>query len=194
MFQNKNSKSTYLSGWPLSLGLSGVIIHLGTLSPNVIRHKDCYLCIKNRNSVGLEIALIWRTNSDIHCHTLAELTNFDEIMCSTFSSSMDLENILCADTQGLQLYDLLQNLLVSVEHVIERISLDDLSNPCPQCLDFVPTTGSTCSCRCSCRLSESTFVEKDTSIQTTPTFDFVGTIPHIDSDEDEDKDSLKSSK
>lgn len=51
-----------------------------------------------------------------------------------------------------------------------------------------------CACQCSCRLSDSPIIKKDTSIQTSPMFEFVGSIPHIDSDEDDDKESVRSGK
>lgn len=36
--------------------------------------------------------------------------------------------------------------------------------------------------------------KKDSSMQTSPMFEFVGSIPHIDSDSDDDKDSIRSGK
>lgn len=115
---------------------------------------------------------------------------------------MDLECAAIDDSDAVDLPELLQNLLVSVEHAIERVPLDDLVNPCPQCLQYVPlnrqeqeSDNTMCSCQCSCRMPETSMVlKKDTSIQTSPMFEFAGPIPHIDSDEDEDKDSIKSGK
>lgn len=194
------------SGWPLCMGLSGIVVHLSPLDPSLVRNKDCYICLRNRSAPGLEIALIWRKAADIHCHTLAEfkdpVKNLDDIMCSTLNSPIDLDFV--SDTlqpDNIELPELLQNLLVSVEHAIERVPLDDLTFPCPQCLKYLPldrpedeSDSKKCSCQCTCRLPGVTVTKKDTSIQTSPMFEFVGSIPHIDSDEEDDKESIKSGK
>lgn len=208
MFQNEHpSDLSSPSGWPLCLGESGVIIHLSPLNPSVVRNRDCYLCIRNRSAPGLEVALVWRQNHQIHCHTIAEfkdpIQNLDVIMCSSIRSITDLELNAYDDYDGAELPELLQNLLVSVEHVIKRIPLDDLSFPCPQCMQCVPVESDwddnneidlSCSCQCSCKYNNQSPVvkKKDTSIQTSPMFEFVGSIPHIDSDEEEEKELIKS--
>ncbi|KAF5297185.1 hypothetical protein FQA39_LY12200 [Lamprigera yunnana] len=201
--QNANSGAVP-SGWPLCLGPSGVITHLGSLSATLVRHTDCYICIRNRSAPGLEIALIWRISAQFYCQTIAEyknpLQNLDEIMCSTLTSVMDVENIAIDDSDGAELPELLQNLLISVEHAIERVPLDELANPCPQCLQYVPLDkpeqlpDNICSCQCLCRMPDTMVLKKDTSIQTSPMFEYAGPIPHIDSDEDEDKELSKTSK
>lgn len=128
------------------------------------------------------------------------LKNLEDIeMCSALISAVDVDLASCLqDPEEEQLPEMLQNLLVSVEHAVERVPLDDLTFPCPQCLKYLPLDRvdddadvSKCSCQCTCRLSVSV-VMKDTSIQTSPMFEFVGSIPHIDSDEEEDKESIKS--
>ncbi|XP_044258934.1 uncharacterized protein LOC123007598 isoform X3 [Tribolium madens] len=188
-------------GWPLSLGPSGVAIHLGPLDPSVLRNSDCYLCIRGRSAPGLELALIWRQNLHIHCHTIAEfkdpLRNLEDIMCSNLRSVADLELMSYDDYDGAELPELLQNLLVSVEHAIERVPLDDLTFPCPQCLQYLPLDRReeevmSCACQCSCRLPESPVLKRDSAMQTSPMFEFAGSIPHIDSDEEDDKDSIIS--
>ncbi|KAF5301253.1 hypothetical protein FQR65_LT00953 [Abscondita terminalis] len=119
-------------------------------------------------------------------------------MCSTLTSVMDIENLAIDDSDGIELPELLQNLLISVEHAIERVPLDELANPCPQCLQYVPfdrqeqTSDNICSCQCLCRLPEAMVLKKDTSIQTSPMFEYAGPIPHIDSDEDDDKDLMRT--
>lgn len=121
-------------------------------------------------------------------------------MCSTLISPVDLElSSAIEEPDSADLPELLQNLLVSVEHAIERVPLDDLTFPCPQCLKYVPVDRPEdendimkCSCQCTCRLSGTTVLKKDSSIQTSPMFEFVGSIPHIDSDEEDDKESIKS--
>ncbi|KAG5886772.1 hypothetical protein JTB14_032264 [Gonioctena quinquepunctata] len=195
------SNSTTFTGWPLCLGQSGVVIHLGPLNASALRNRDCYLCVRNRSSPGLEVALIWRQHHRIHCHTIAEFKNplhsLDDIMCSSIRSVSDLETTSYDDYDGSDLPEMLQNLLVSVEHAIKRVPLDDLTFPCPQCLQYMPMDRqeddvTSCVCQCACRLPESPVVKKDSSIQTSPMFEFVGSIPHIDSDEDDDKESIRS--
>uniref|UniRef100_A0A6P7FJY6 Uncharacterized protein LOC114328738 n=1 Tax=Diabrotica virgifera virgifera TaxID=50390 RepID=A0A6P7FJY6_DIAVI len=120
-------------------------------------------------------------------------------MCSNLRSIADLEITSYDDYDGTDLPEMLQNLLVSVEHAIKRVPLDDLTFPCPQCHQYVPLERQeddvmSCSCQCSCRLAENQVLKKDSSIQTSPMFEFVGSIPHIDSDEDDDKESIKSGK
>lgn len=121
-------------------------------------------------------------------------------MCSPLMLSMDLENYSVDDIDGMELPEMLQNLLVTIEHAIERVPLDDLAFPCPECLEYLPLDRQealecmTCSCTCACRLpTEVTCVrKKDCSMQTSPMFEFAGSIPHIDSDEEEEKESIKS--
>lgn len=133
--------------------------------------------------------------------------HLNEIMCSNLSTTMDLEyatlsssaaTSCCFDdtTNDYDLPEMLQNLLISVEHAIERIPLDDITFPCPQCLQYVPIDTQedcpTCSCQCPCVQQETIVIKKDSSMQTSPMFEFVGSIPHIDSDEDDDNQSIKS--
>ncbi|XP_008197482.2 puratrophin-1 isoform X1 [Tribolium castaneum] len=117
-------------------------------------------------------------------------------MCSNLRSVADLELMSYDDYDGAELPELLQNLLVSVEHAIERVPLDDLTFPCPQCLQYLPVERRedevmACACQCACRESP-VVVKRDSAMQTSPMFEFAGSIPHIDSDEEEDKESIKS--
>lgn len=117
-------------------------------------------------------------------------------MCSPLNSSMDLESTV-DEIEGIDLPELLQNLLVSIEHAIERVPLDDLQFPCPECHQFLPLEKSeqsecpACSCTCS---SPQEVRKNDNSVQSSPMFDFAASIPHIDSDEDDDKEYIKSGK
>nr|XP_023018868.1 uncharacterized protein LOC111507754 [Leptinotarsa decemlineata] len=197
----QSSDSTAPSGWPLCLGQSGVVIHLGPLNVSVLRNRDCYLCVRNRSSPGLEVTLTWRQHHQIYCRSVAEfrdpLHSLDDIMCSSIRSASNLETISYEDYDGTDLPEMLHSLLVSVEHAIKRVPLDDLTFPCPQCLQYLPLDRQeddvvSCVCQCSCRLPGSPVAKKDSSIQTSPMFEFVGSIPHIDSDEDDDKESVKS--
>lgn len=190
------------TGWPLCFDKSGVVLHLGQLDPSNVRNRDCYLCVRNKSSLpGLEVALFWRQQHQLHWHTIAQFRDptlsLDDIMCSNLRSIADLEITSYDDYDGTELPEMLQNLLVSVEHAIKRVPLDDLTFPCPQCHQYVPLERQeddmiSCSCQCSCRLSDNQVLKKDSSIQTSPMFEFVGSIPHIDSDEDDDKESVKS--
>ncbi|XP_017786497.1 PREDICTED: uncharacterized protein LOC108569455 isoform X2 [Nicrophorus vespilloides] len=118
-------------------------------------------------------------------------------MCtSTLSTSIDLDDSRM-DVEDLP--ELLQNLLVSIEHAVDRVPLDDLTFPCPQCLRYSPMDDaecSVCSCHCPCSPKphgDLVHLQQPSTVQhTSPMFEFAGSIPHIDSDEDDDKDSLNS--
>lgn len=202
VFQDNDATVKLGSGWPLSLGQSGVVLHLGPLDPSLLRNRDCYLCVRGRSAPGLEVALVWRRGGAISCRTLAQFTNpldpTDNHITSTILTTMtDIEMASLEDLDGEDLPELLQNLLVSVEHAIDRVPLDDLAFPCHQCHQYLPVNGDGsgsvgCACHCSCALPETVVMKKDTSIQTSPMFEFAGAIPHIDSDEDEEKESCRS--
>lgn len=198
-FQANNDTNKTGEGWPLSIGLTGIILHLGPLPPALLRNRDCYLCVRGRSAPGLELALVWRRGGVINCHTLAQFTNpltEDTTITSTDMSSINnIEMVSYSDIDGDDLPELLTNLLVSVEHAIERVPLDELAFPCPQCHQYLPVNEegeSSCSCVCSCNLPEAVVLKKDSCIQTSPMFEFAGAIPHIDSDEDDDKESCRS--
>ncbi|XP_056631347.1 uncharacterized protein LOC130441613 isoform X2 [Diorhabda sublineata] len=190
------------TGWPLCVGKSAVVLHLGQLDQSNVRNKDCYVCVRKKtSSPGLEVVLFWRQQHQLHWYSIAQFKDptqsLDDIMCSNLRSIADLEIHSYDDYDGNELPEMLQNLLVSVEHAIERVPLDDLTFPCPQCHQYVPLDRQeddviSCSCQCSCKLSDNQLTKKDSSIQTSPMFEFVGSIPHIDSDEDDDKESIKS--
>lgn len=160
------------------------------------------MCIRGRSAAGPEVALIWRQSHQVHCRTLAEFVDSpSDIMCSNVKSICDLESAAVAASiySDCELPELLQNLLVSVEHAIERVPLDDLTFPCPQCLQYLPLDrqdedGASCACQCICPSAEgsATVLKKDMSMQTSPMFEFAGSIPHIDSDEDDEKDAIKA--
>lgn len=181
-----------------------MILHLGPLDPSLLRNRDCYLCVRGRSAPGLEVALIWRRGGTISCRTLAQFDNpidpnDNKLKTSSKLTTMaDIEMSTFEDLDGEDLPELLQNLLVSVEHAIDRVPLDDLAFPCPQCQQYIPLNNDTsgtvsCACHCSCTLNDTIITKKDTSIQTSPMFEFAGAIPHIDSDEDDfEKDSCRS--
>lgn len=184
------------------MGPSGIIVNLGPVPATFVRNGDCYLCVRTRSAPGLEVALVWKRYNLINCQTVAEfvspLQNFDEIVCSVLKTTMDLETCCSDESECFDLPEMLQNLLVSVEHAIERVPLDDVAFPCPQCAQYVPLereeieSPDVCTCQCFCAQEINVVLKKDTSMQTSPMFEFVGSIPHIDSDEDDDKESIKS--
>ncbi|XP_050301872.1 uncharacterized protein LOC126740062 isoform X3 [Anthonomus grandis grandis] len=197
--KNRDERDTSSpSGWPLCLGESGVVVHLAPLDPSILRNRDCYLCVSHLS--GLEVVLTWKLRNQIQSQTLAavrtSLHAVDDIMCSSLQSVSGLEEQYADDYDEAELPEMLQNLLVSVEHAILKVPLDDLTFPCPQCEQYVPTdrldidVGS-CACQCLCLLPDSKPSRKDSSIQTSPMFEFVNSIPHIDSDSDDDKESIR---
>ncbi|KAJ4438801.1 hypothetical protein ANN_14753 [Periplaneta americana] len=159
-------------GWPLSLGSSGVSLQLGELDPTLLRNRDCYLCVRGSSgSPSVEVALVWKWEAVLSSRPLA-------VADCSLDSPLALEMAATDDLPGL-----LQSLLVSVERAIERVPLDALAFPCPRCHD--DDSGVVCACQCVCQ-QQGQVEKRDTSIQTSPMFEFVGSIPHIDSDEEND--------
>lgn len=123
-------------------------------------------------------------------------------MCSPIKLAMDLEHASSdEEVDSVELPELLQNILVSIEHVIQRVPLDELVFPCPECLEYLPFENqeslecAACSCSCGVTLEAPVNVKKrDMGMQTSPMFEFASSIPHIDSDEEEDKEHLQNGK
>lgn len=187
----KYGRGIAAKGWPLSYGESGVVLHLGEIDESLLKNRDCYVCLrenpmKKENGGGnIEVALIWKNGKKTGARTIVrEEKEFvgDEIVSPlTMSEAAKSDDDLPA---------LLQNLLVSVEHAIHRVPIENLAFPCPKCHEYLELeTGSEeaeegCGCECSARPRQ--VEKKDSSIQTSPMFEIVGSIPHIDSDEDGD--------
>ena len=99
-----------------------------------------------------------------------------------------------------KLIDLLQNLLPSIEHAIEKIPIENLAFSCSKCCeyfgpgDFI-TGEDSIEKFCDCDgLSRPKVVEKrDSCIQTSPIFEIYGSIPHIDSDEEDSRQDVEDS-
>lgn len=95
------------------------------------------------------------------------------------------------DVEDDELPAFIGNLLVSVERKIERVSLDDLTFPCPACRN-IDTDDPLLGCRCAgddcscgedtCDCSPSANKRKE---QSTRSFEIAG-IKHIDSDDEEE--------
>lgn len=158
-----------------------MILQLGELDPTLLRNRDCYLCVRGGRDLSVEVALVWKWEAALSSRALAVTSPH-----SALESPVTLE--MAATDEGQDLPGLLQSLLVSVERAIERVPLDALAFPCPRCRDedvIVQDNGVVCGCQCVCQ-QQSQVEKKDTSIQTSPMFEFVGSIPHIDSDEEND--------
>ena len=44
------------SGWPLTLGTGGLVLHLGELEASALRLGECYLCVRNAAATATAIA------------------------------------------------------------------------------------------------------------------------------------------
>lgn len=103
------------SGWPL-LERRGVVLHLGALNESLLRPGDLYLCIRAEPSVQLCAA--WSSTSTDGSSSVVVYRALD----TTASLSP-----LALDMLAEELPTLLQNLLVSVEHAICRVPIDELT-------------------------------------------------------------------
>ncbi|CAG2065148.1 unnamed protein product, partial [Timema podura] len=119
----------------------------------------------NLNDLWSQVALVWQVD------------------CSPGSVALpptSLRSPLAMEEEAASsLSTLLQTLLLSVERAIERVPLDELSFPCPDCQEVLMT-----SCACACQVLPLVVEKRDSSIQTSPMFEYAGSIPHIDSDEE----------
>lgn len=93
---------------------------------------------------------------------------------------------------GDNLPGLLQTLLISVEDAIERVPVENLAFPCPKCHEYFELDNNADddaleNCECGCSAQPKTVEKRDSCIQTSPMFEIVGSIPHIDSDEEDDR-------
>jgi hypothetical protein len=137
--------------------------------------------VRGGRDLTVEVALVWKWEAVLSSRAL-----FVTSPNCALETPVTLE--MAAADEGQDLPGLLQILLVSVERAIERVPLDALAFPCPRCRDedvLVEDTGVVCGCQCVCQ-QQNQVEKKDTSIQTSPMFEFVGSIPHIDSDEEND--------
>ncbi|GLG92516.1 Uncharacterized protein GBIM_00200 [Gryllus bimaculatus] len=177
-------------GWPLTLGSrAAVALHLGELDPTLLRSRDCYLCVRPAlqaeaaaearaapDADGVEVALVWRgaegppasrplpAPRDLREAPLTEEAAQQTMPAPSPSPTSTPDAV--ADARAGQ-----------VERALERVPLDELAFPCPQCRE---------ACACACGAPPPAPVQKrDSSIQTSPMFEFAGPIPHIDSAKDD---------
>lgn len=106
-------------GWPLSVA-GALVLHLGTIEESLIRPSDIYLCVRpiilNEVQVKVELCAVWRTNNFI-------------INYHPLNPVKDSFGPIGIEMLAEELPQLLQSLLVGVEHAINRISLDELNFP-----------------------------------------------------------------
>lgn len=106
-------------GWPLTTTSGQVVLHLGTLDESLLRHQDLYICIKPADEEYRipRLCAIWRSPINL------------EIICHTLDPDKDSLTPIALEMLADELPQLLQNLLVGVEHTINRIPLDVLTFP-----------------------------------------------------------------
>lgn len=94
------------------------MLHLGALDESLIRPHDIYICIQpnaDQTTTKPQLSAVWRRSGNIVYHPL----NPDKNQLSPIALEMLAED----------LPNLLQSLLIGVEHTINRVSLDELSFP-----------------------------------------------------------------
>lgn len=163
----------------MSVGRNGVTLHLAEVESTYLRNGDCYLVARiERGTSKVNLLLIWKHRGSIFRRQIRR--RFDsplEIM-----SGED-------NADSFELSALLQSLIVTVDRAIERVPLESLSFPCPQCIG-IPADEEFSKCRC--RSVHPLIEKKDSGIQTSPVFEIDHGFPHIDSDEDYDCDSSRA--
>lgn len=165
-------------GWPLSFGQHGITLHLTEIEWSCLKAGDCYLLarVDRATKVKAELTLNWKNWSGNGC---------SKVIGRRFDSPLEImsgeEN-----ADSFELSALLQSLIVTVDRAIERVPLESLSFPCPQCIGVTDEEFSKCRCPTSVHQPVE---KKDSGIQTSPIFEIDHGFPHIDSDEDYDCDS-----
>lgn len=85
--------------------------------------------------------------------------------------------------------DLLKRLSTSLEKTVDSIYIQDFSSLCWKCCNSLEKsnlgTGESSTEKCDCTNGEKPVEKRDCCIQTSPLFEICGSLPHIDSDEDE---------
>lgn len=96
-----------------------MVLHLGPLDESLLRHQDLYICIKPADEEYRipRLCAIWRSPINL------------EIIYHTLDPDKDSLTPIALEMLADELPQLLQNLLVGVEHTINRIPLDVLTFP-----------------------------------------------------------------
>lgn len=111
----------WLNGWPLSVS-GTVVLHLGALDESLLRPHDLYICVKASPSndpstaVSVHLYAVWRSSSP-NLSVVYHQLDPDRTILSPIALEMLAE----------ELPQLLQSLLVGVEHAINRVPLDELT-------------------------------------------------------------------
>lgn len=103
-------------GWPLTVS-GAVVLHLGALDESLIRPHDIYICIQpnaDPTSTKPQLCAVWRSGNIIYHPLIPDKNQLSPIALEMLAE--DLPNLL-------------QSLLIGVEHTINRVSLDELSFP-----------------------------------------------------------------
>lgn len=163
-------------GWPLSIGQHGIALHLTEIDWSYLKNGDCYLLARVDGGAKASVILNWKNFGN----------SFSRVIGRRFDSPLEIMSGGEDNADSFELSALLQSLIVTVDRAIERVPLESLSFPCPQCIGL--TDAEFCKCRCPTSVHQ--LVEKkDSGIQTSPVFEIDHGFPHIDSDEDYDCDS-----
>lgn len=86
------------------------------------------------------------------------------------------------ETAGEALVSELAALQAAVDRALDRVPGESL-DPCDLCVLDATSTAVGCGCECTVpRVVE----KRDSCMQTCPMFEYAGTIPHIDSDDEEE--------
>ncbi|XP_011291394.2 uncharacterized protein LOC101893012 isoform X1 [Musca domestica] len=150
----------WCQGWPLVTPIGEVILHLGGLDDRHLKPAEIYLCVKpGENKSEPKLYAIWRTpilNCIDKTRTISTTATTSSSPASivTTNSPHSFEGdstlkIVALDPYDSSLYlspialemlsddlpQLLQSLLIGVEHSIERLSLNQLSAPYNQNVD-----------------------------------------------------------
>lgn len=112
----------WCNGWPLSES-RGIILHLGALNESLLRPGDLYLCIRAEPRV--QLCAVWCYSSVEDTTTETTKTN---IIYRPLNPDKDILSPLALDMLAEELPQLLQNLLVSVEHAICRVPIDEVTS------------------------------------------------------------------
>lgn len=186
----------------MSVGQNGVLLHLSEVDSAYLKAGDGYLTVRVKAGEGGAVGAVART-----AHLYVVLRDFGETptveaqLRRRFDSPLEVMASVEESADSLKLSALLQTLIVTVDRAIERVPLESLSFPCPQCIGVgAVTTAATTGpddelaskCRCSSvqqELQHQLVEKKDSGIQTSPVFEMDHGFPHIDSDEDYDCDN-----
>lgn len=104
-------------GWPLTTTSGAVVLHLGALDESLLRCQDLYLCVKPAEDQSTHLCAVWRSPINL------------KIIYHTLDPDKDSLTPIALEMLADDLPQLLQSLLVGVEHAISRVPLDVLTFP-----------------------------------------------------------------